>query len=151
MIKKLDYSIVPKGFAHCFNVDCKQAAHCLRHQITFFIPSECWSVSTINPTQTTPEGDCTGFMADTPLIYAYGMDHLLDDITYSRAKELKRCLMNHFGRAYYYKLKRKEKCFTPEDQQYIKNLFLCYGVEGELKYDSYREGYNWDRQQQAQQ
>ena len=31
MIEKLDYAMVPTGFAHCFNGNCKQADHCLRH------------------------------------------------------------------------------------------------------------------------
>lgn len=38
MIEKLDYTMVPAGFAHCFNGNCKQADHCLRHQIVRFIP-----------------------------------------------------------------------------------------------------------------
>ena len=31
MIEKLDYTMVPTDFTHCFNGNCKQADHCLRH------------------------------------------------------------------------------------------------------------------------
>ena len=38
MIEKLDYAMVPTGFVHCFNGNCKNANRCLRHQIIRFIP-----------------------------------------------------------------------------------------------------------------
>ncbi len=30
MIEKLDYAMVPTGFVHCFNENCKNANRCLR-------------------------------------------------------------------------------------------------------------------------
>ncbi|MFR8358684.1 MAG: DUF6078 family protein [Parabacteroides sp.] len=58
--------MVPTGFAHCFNGNCKSADHCLRHQIVRFIPDTHWSISVVNPACTNSDGDCKAFMADTP-------------------------------------------------------------------------------------
>lgn len=49
MIEKLDYAMVPTGFVHCFNGNCKNANRCLRHQIIRFIPDTLWAVSVVNP------------------------------------------------------------------------------------------------------
>ena len=67
MIEKLDYAMVPTGFVHCFNGNCKNANRCLRHQIIRFIPDTLWAVSIVNPARTSPTGKCAAFMADTPV------------------------------------------------------------------------------------
>ena len=56
MIEKLDYAMVPTGFVHCFNENCKNANRCLRHQIIRFIPDTLWAVSIVNPARTSPTG-----------------------------------------------------------------------------------------------
>lgn len=145
VIEKFDYSMVPAGFAHCFSGDCLKAGQCLRHQITRFIPDDRWSVSTMNPAQIRPGGNCPGFMTDRPLKYAYGMTHLLDNLLYVQAKAIKHQLLMYYGKAYFYRLKRKERCFLPEDQQYIRNLFLQYGAKEEPVFDYYQDNYEWDR------
>lgn len=58
MIEKLDYAMVPTGFVHCFNGNCKNANRCLRHQIIRFIPDTLWAVSIVNPARTSPTGKC---------------------------------------------------------------------------------------------
>ncbi|WP_293664836.1 DUF6078 family protein [uncultured Parabacteroides sp.] len=145
MLEKFDYSQVPHDFAHCFNSGCKHSGNCLRYQITSYIPKECWSVRVINPAQTVPDGDCPGFMSSQKLKYAYGMSHLLDDLPYRKAKEVRAVMREHYGKTYFYRLKRMERCFTPEDQQYVGSLFQRFGIEREPTFDRYEEEYNWDR------
>ena len=90
MLDKLDYSLVPNDFALCFNGKCLHASTCLRHQVSRHIPKERWAVRAINPERVVPDGDCSGFMDDSPLKNAYGMEHLLDNIPYRQAKEIRR-------------------------------------------------------------
>ena len=61
MIEKLDYAMVPTGFVHCFNENCKNANRCLRHQIIRFIPDTLWAVSIVNPARTSPTGFHGGY------------------------------------------------------------------------------------------
>ena len=52
------------------------------------------------------------FMDDSPLKNAYGMEHLLDNIPYRQAKEIRREMREYFGTTHFYRLKRKERCFN---------------------------------------
>lgn len=119
--------MVPTGFVHCFNGNCKNANRCLRHQIIRFIPDTLWAVSIVNPARTSPTGKCAAFMADTPVQYAVGMDHLLDQIPYLEAKRIKQRLLMTYGKNKFYQFKRKERIFSPEDQHYVHKFFLITG------------------------
>ena len=145
MIEKLDYAMVPTGFVHCFNGNCKNANRCLRHQIIRFIPDTLWAVSVVNPARTSPTGKGAAFMADTPVQYAVGMDHLLDQIPYLEAKRIKQRLLMTYGKNRFYQFKRKERTFSPEDQQYIRQVFRAYGVEDEPVFDAWQSGYRWTK------
>lgn len=145
MLDKLDYSLVPNDFALCFNGKCLHASTCLRHQVSRHIPKERWAVRAINPERVVPDGDCSGFMDDSPLKNAYGMEHLLDNIPYRQAKEIRREMREYFGMTHFYRLKRKERCFTPEDQLYVRDLLRQYNIEEESLFDRYEENFGWER------
>ena len=127
MIEKLDYAMVPTGFVHCFNENCKNANRCLRHQIVRFIPDTLWAVSIVNPARTSPTGKCAAFMADTPVQYAVGMDHLLDQIPYLEAKRIKQRLLMTYGKNKFYQFKRKERIFRPKTSIISNKFFLITG------------------------
>lgn len=114
MIEKLDYAMVPTGFVHCFNGNCKNANRCLRHQIIRFIPDTLWAVSVVNPARTSPTGKCAAFMADTPVQYAVGMDHLLDQIPYLEAKRIKQRLLMTYGRIGFISLSARKEPSRPK-------------------------------------
>lgn len=99
----------------------------------------------INPERVVPDGDCSGFMDDSPLKNAYGMEHLLDNIPYRQAKEIRREMREYFGMTHFYRLKRKERCFTPEDQLYVRDLLRQYNIEEEPLFDRYEENFGWER------
>ena len=119
--------MVPTGFAHCFNGNCKSADHCLRHQIVRFIPDTHWSISVVNPTCTNSDGDCKAFMADTPVQYAVGMDHLLDRIPYKEAKCIKQRLLMTYGRISFISLSAKKESFRPKTSIMSNKFFLITG------------------------
>lgn len=145
MLNTLDYSQVPSDFIHCFKKDCRLADHCLRYQVTPFIPRERWSVSVINPSIAGTGDDCRAYLSDTPLIYAYGMDHLFDNLPYAKAREARYAMREHYGKNHFYRLKRKERCFDPKEQQYVSDLFRRFHIESEPVFDTYREGFRWVR------
>ena len=126
MLDKLDYSLVPNDFALCFNGKCLHASTCLRHQVSRHIPKERWAVRAINPERVVPDGDCSGFMDDSPL-------------------KIRREMREYFGTTHFYRLKRKERCFTPEDQLYVRDLLRQYNIEEEPLFDRYEENFGWER------
>lgn len=143
MLKNFKYSQVPNGYALCFNSKCKKAEECLRYQVTFHVPEDTRTVTALNPARTSPKGDCQEFMPCTPQKNAIGITHLFDNIPYSTAREIKNELIAHYGKTHYYRLKRKERCFSPEEQRYVKNVMAHYGITGKPQFDSYEEAYNW--------
>ena len=114
-------------------------------KLSVLSPDTQWSVSIVNPGRINPEGDCRGFMADTPVQYAVGMDHLLDRIPYQTAKNIKQRLLSTYGKNKFYQFKRRERLFSPEDQRYIRQVFLSNGVEEEPAFDSWQTGYQWTK------
>lgn len=145
MIDILDYSKVPAGFVHCLNGNCKQAEHCLRYQVTRYVPATRRDFRMLNPSWVIPEGDCPEFMNDTPVKYAYGWTHMFDKLIHEKAIAIKDDLSCYYGKNEFYRLKRKEKSFTPQAQQYVRSVFLRYGVKDEPIYDEYRYEYKWDK------
>lgn len=146
MIEKLDYAMVPYRFEHCFNGSCKEASHCLRYQITRFLPDTIWAVSVVNPACTDSDGKCKAFMPDTPVQNAVGMDHLLDRIPYPVAKNIKQRLLAAYGKNKFYQFKRKERTFSSEDQRYVHQVFLSCGVEEEPVFDFWQPSYLWTKE-----
>lgn len=146
MIDTLDYEKVPAGFTHCFNETCKLAGTCLRHQVARHIPETKRSVRTLNPSYVNAEKSCTEFISDTPVKYAYGWTHMFDKLIHEKAVAIKNELLWHYGKTDFYRLKRKEKSFTPGAQQYVRSVFRRYGVEEEPVYDQYQYEYVWRKE-----
>lgn len=143
MTDNIDYSLVPSRFAHCFNDKCPRSAECLRFKVTSYIPAACSYVLIVNPAHTESEEECRYFQTCVPLRYAVGMDKLLVDLPYQKAKEIKQKMKDHYGKTYFYRLMRKERRFTPEDQCYVGRLFRDSGIESEPVFDAYVESYEW--------
>ncbi|WP_102406461.1 DUF6078 family protein [Parabacteroides bouchesdurhonensis] len=144
MKPNFDYKSVPYNFSYCFNDKCKRSAECLRHEISIHIPSEYGVISTISPMYKTPEGkDCPYFKPDKQERFALGITHLLDEIPHSDAVVIRRQMIDHFQRSTYYRCQRKERLISPDEQEYIRQLFVRHGIKNEPVYDKYVEQYNW--------
>lgn len=144
MIEMIDYKQVPGWFAHCFRTDCKQAKNCLRHLIIPFIPEDKKAVFTLVPSRTIPNGECPEFIPAKRMVYAWGMSHLWDNLPYQTAQEIQKAMRTHFGKTRYYRLKRKEMAFTPEDLEYVNTLFKQYLIGEKPTFDAYEERYLWE-------
>ena len=127
MIKELDYSVVPNRFGHCLNGSCKRADKVL------------------NPQWKQTGKKCTEFLDDTPVKYAYGWSKMFDKLVHEKAVAVKNDLLYGFGRNQFYRLKRHEKPFTPEAQEYVRKIFRKHGLEDEPEYDFCQYEYEWKK------
>lgn len=144
MNKDFDYNLLPYKFAHCMNRQCKQADRCLRSRAAQHIPIERKTVTFVNPAQTSPANeDCPYFKADQLEQFALGMTNLLAYIPHNDAIAIKQEMLTYFGRTHFYRLWRKERLFTPEQQEYIRQLFLQRGLQEAPVFDEYVEQYEW--------
>lgn len=146
MIETLDYEKVPTGFAHCFNGTCQSAGTCLRHQAARFVPQTLRSLRIVNPLCLNGSGNCPEFVSDTPVRQAYGWTHMFDNLPHKQAMAIKDRLRAHYGKSYFYRLKRMETSFTPQDQHYVRSVFRLHGAEEEPVYDEYRYEYTWNKE-----
>lgn len=143
MQENFDYTLVPGRFAHCFHCDCRKAGECLRYQITAFLPADLRNVTTVNPLYTPADEGCSYFKSCAPLVYAEGMNRMLADLPYEKANAIKQRMLAHFGKTHFYRLKRKERYFTPEDQLVVKRIFQNAGIKEQPQYDAYIERFDW--------
>lgn len=144
MKPNFDYDSSPYNFAHCLNTDCLRAEACLRRQMALRIPLKRATVTVVNPAHTTPTGEnCPNFKADSTLRFARGMTHLLDHVPHNDALLIKEHLLSYFGRTQYYRLWRKERLFSPDQQEYIRQLFRKRGLSEAPVFDEYVEVYDW--------
>lgn len=143
MIKELDYSIVPKRFGHCLNGNCKRAEKCLRYQVTKFITEDTRYINVLSPQWKLTGKKCTEFLDDTPVKYAYGWNKMFDKLIHEQAVAVKNELLYSFGKNLFYRLKRHERPFTPQAQDFVRKIFQKHGIEEEPEYDFYQYEYKW--------
>ena len=145
MIKELDYSIVPTRFGHCLNGNCKRADKCLRYQVTKFITEDIHYINVLSPQWKLTGKKCTEFLDDTPVKYAYGWDKMFDKLIHEQAVAVKNELLYSFGKNLFYRLKRHERPFTPQMQDFVRKVFQRHGIEKEPEYDYYKYEYQWKK------
>ena len=143
MIEKLDYAEVPHNFVHCFREDCPLAGSCLRQQALRFLPEEERTVRAVAPHVATAKDDCSEYLSDTPVRYAYGMSRLFDNIPYGKAKNVKADVVYLIGKTQFYRMRKKEIGISPKHQRLIRKTFKAYGVTEEPVFDSYKEHFQW--------
>ena len=71
------------------------------------------------------------------------MTHLLAYIPHNDAIAIIRQMLTYFGRTHFYRLWRKERLFSPEQQEYVRQLFLERGLQEAPVFDEYVEQYEW--------
>ena len=144
MNKDFNYDLLPYKFAHCANSQCKRADECLRSKAMQHIPAERKTITLVSPAYANPgNGDCTFFKADRLQQFALGMTELLARIPHNDAVVIKQQMLTYFGRTHFYRLWRKERLFTPEQQKYVRQLFLQRGIQEAPQFDEYVEQYEW--------
>lgn len=143
MKPEFNYQLIPHGFAHCLNKECKRGNECLRYQASLHIPTEVRTFTVVNSLFVATAEECPYFKADTPVLFAKGMTHLLARIPHNDAIEIKREMLKTFGRTLYYRFWRKEHLFNPKQQEYICQLFQERGLTDPPVFDEFIEQYEW--------
>lgn len=144
MEKNFDYNSVPYDFVHCLNSTCPYADKCLRYLVAKHIPVKCKTVTVINPYFIPTQGEvCPDFKEDKKERFALGLKHLLDNVPHSDAVDIKRQILKRYKKNMYYRSLNKERWITPEEQNYIRGLFIQKGIKEEPIYEKYAERYVW--------
>lgn len=143
MEKDFDYNLVPYDFMHCTHSSCVRANDCLRYRAMQYVTSDQVSLSILNPIRIISDKGCDYFFEDKKTQFALGITHLLDNLPYNKAVEIKHELYSYFQRSTYYRIRNRERFIKPAEQNYIRQLFLRKGINQEPVFDSYVEQYEW--------
>lgn len=144
MTEEFNYEAVPYGYTHCFNTHCPKGENCLHQLVAVHSTNQYPTLSVVNPKCIPEDGtDCPFYQSIQKIRVAWGIKNLLNDVPHKDAISIKDHLIRHFGRALYYRIYRKERFLDPEQQDYIRRLFLQKGVTQEPAYEYYTEEYKW--------
>jgi len=143
MEKNFNYKDIPKVYTHCFNAECKRSAECLRFLVANHADRETPHFSVMNPAYVAGQEECAYFHEARKARLALGITRLFDNLPHAKAKKIKSVMYSHFGRSRYYRILNKHRLIKPEEQEYIRKVFLMEGVDEEVEFDSYVEQYEW--------
>lgn len=139
-----DYSTVPNNYIHCFHSECQLADKCLRHQVALRTPPDQRVITTISPVYKLPKGtNCRYFKPDEEQCFASGMQHMLGQLPHNDVVFLKQQMIAYFKRTTFYRCFKCERLIKPEEQEFIRQLFLSRGITEPPKYDVYIQQYDW--------
>lgn len=129
MEKQPQFPFAPKDFARCLNATCPRSQNCLRRTAALQDTDEHLFLKVVNPLRYPKEGEeCELFRSTDKVRMAWGVTHLLDNVPYKEGSLLRNMIINHLGRSQYYRCFRKERPFSPQDQQTIRLLFRQRGI-----------------------
>ncbi|MCS2388440.1 DUF6078 family protein [Bacteroides thetaiotaomicron] len=100
--------------------------------------------SAVNPNHIAGnETNCTFFSPFRTVLFASGMDHLLDNIPHAMAVTIRKEMYSLMGRNMYYRIRNKERLLHPDEQKQIAAIFSKHGIKFKPAFDKYIEKYDW--------
>ncbi len=143
MNEKFDYKEVPDGYLHCLNAQCVKSSDCLRFKAGTHVSNEVKYFLIINAANANEQKECSYFQPDRLVRCALGITHLYDNLPHTKYTKIKKAIHDHFGHSHYYRIYNKKYFIKPEDQVFIRELFVKEGIESEPLFDEYIERYDF--------
>ncbi len=119
------------------------ASGCLRFKAGAHVSKDVPYFSIINAAYAGEQKECRYFQPDCLVRYALGINHLYDNLPHTKYSKIKKAIHDHFGHTHYYRIYNKQRPIKPEDQAFIRELFIKEGIETEPLFDEYTERYDF--------
>lgn len=134
-----DFSLVPPSWQLCFCDGCPLHEQCLRFQAGQHIPDGLTWGPAVYPSAYR-NGQCPHFKQTRIIHAAYGFAPLFREVK-QKDYTLLRDRMKTFlgGHGTYYRYNRGERMLTPEQQEWILELFRSCGYSEELHFEHYAD------------
>ena len=140
----IDKEMVPPGYVMCFNSDCPQHEECLRW-IAGQQASDNLRVATTVLPSVLKLSRCTYYRKAELQLMAWGFSKLFEDVKRKDAKPLRDAMVNYLGsNGTYSRYRLGRKKLSPQQQDYILNLFRRSGYTEGLEFDHYVTTYDFD-------
>lgn len=134
------------GYPLCFIERCPKKELCLRWKTGEQMPDKLvFCQLSINPRyQNVATEQCPLFRSAEKMKMAKGMTHIFtDDMPKRVEKYVRQELIAIHHRTYYYEYRCGSRLIPPVMQQEIIRLFREAGWQGEVRFDSYVDDYDW--------
>lgn len=134
---------VPPSFCLCFQADCPRAGECIRFLAGKHAGEERTCGPAVYPAARRGSG-CTCYKRTRLIRAAYGFNALFAEVKKKDDTPLRNRIKAYLGgHTTYYRYHHGERLLTPEQQEWITDLFRRHGYEGDLKFDAYRDVYDF--------
>lgn len=121
-------SPIPSSWLYCFNANCPRKDDCVRYRSTCAIQKGQTTGYTVYPTALRQDATCPHFKQLQMIHTAWGFGTMFDEV---KAKDapLLRSLIKHYlgGNGSYYNYHHGRRHLSPEQQEWIKQLFKRFG------------------------
>lgn len=137
--ESFDFSCVPPIWQLCFCEGCPQHEECLRFLAGQHVPDTMAWGPAIYPSAYR-NGSCKYFKEIRMIKAAYGFDTLFKEVKQKHHSVLRNQIKRYLGgHGTYYRYHSGKRLLTPEQQQWILDLFNEYGYTDGLAFDAYRD------------
>lgn len=131
---------VPKSWLMCFNGSCKRCTECIRYRIFRVVGREWTCGNAVFPAAAEQAEGCRFFEPVRMVKMAWGFNGLFDVVRANDAPRLRTMMKEELGgNTAYYHYHHGRRLLTPEQQEWIIELFKRFGYD-ECEFDGYRMG-----------
>ena len=142
---KFDFKKVPLSWQLCFLDDCPKKDECLRQLAVRHLTGSREFGPAVYPTMKRGDNGCRLFTAGEPKRMAYGFTTLFAEVKAKHEQGLRLAMKQYLGgHSHYYRYHHGERLLSPEQQEWIVNLFRRYGYTEGLAFDAYVSVYDFD-------
>lgn len=140
-----DFRNVPPSYAVCFLEGCSVKEQCLRRLVADHLPETKDFGPAVLPTMKIGEEGCRLYENGEPKLMAWGFSKLFYDVKARHETQLRNQMKKYLGgRSNYYRYHNGERLLTPEQQEWIVNLFQQYGYTEGITFEHYANVYDFD-------
>lgn len=134
---------IPYTFSRCFQSDCPQADTCAHFLASQFILKGQVSGPAIYPTSRL-NGTCVCYKQTNIIHAAYGFKALFAEVKKKDDKLLRDRIKKYLGgNTAYYRYHHGKRLLSHDQQEWILALFRQHGYTEELRFDGYRDIYDF--------
>lgn len=134
---------IPTDCPVCVHADCKLANKCILQQAFRQQGRTGKYLRLANPSLCSRDENCTFYASNRPVRYGKGLTHMQEQMLPSQYSKFMTTLILHFGRNQYFKRRRGDILFTPEEQEVVRIVLERVGADPSMDFDSYVEDFQW--------
>ncbi|MBO4315374.1 MAG: hypothetical protein J5867_05360 [Prevotella sp.] len=135
----INFSEKPPTWPVCFQSECPLRSSCLRYVVGQAAPSTMRFGPAVYP-QARQSDKCSEYRQLRVIHAAWGFSPLFHDVKHRHYKLLRDKMKEYLGNhTSYYRYHRGERLLTPEQQEWIIDLFASYGYTEDIHFEGYRD------------